>query len=1178
MRFRGLIKPLIASNEFEEVLSNIKNIDYPIGVNGLSQSGRGYFIDSLYEEVGKSLLILVGSDVEAKDIYEDISLYSTSVYYFPTKEVVFYNIDAVSGDLRWERLKILREMVRKSRKIIVTSIEALAARYTPLKLFKSGIFKLTLGDTIDFSKIEKELVQSGYERADMVEEKGQFSIRGGIFDIFPPGMSLPYRVELFGDEIDSIRSFNMDTQRSIDKVNSFEFYPAKEVILTSTKIEEGYKKIEAEYKEVFNKQNDNKDLQRKLKEVVGSNLESLKENWSFETIDSYINYFYEDTSSLLDYLEDPYILILDSQRCSGKLDSVYQEFIENYKGFLERGDILPGQGNLLLNKEEVINSIIRNKLLVLSTLGTTNKNFLPKNIIEFNQISLQNYHGQLDLLIDDIINKKKNGFSIIILSGTRPRGERLVTTLRDRGIESVYRDMIPEINKGEVIITFGNQLVGFEFPNLKICVISDKEIFGESKRKNLKHFKKGVGKLKSFTDLKLGDYVVHVNHGIGVYNGIKQLEVEGHKRDYLELYYGGEDKLYVPVEQLDMVQKYIGSEGRSPRINKLGGSEWTKAKIKARKAINEVAEELVKLYAMRSTLKGFSFNKDTQWQNQFEEEFPFQETVDQLSSIEDIKKDMESDKPMDRLLCGDVGYGKTEVALRAAFKAVMDSKQVALLVPTTILAEQHFNNMLQRFSDFPIKIDMLSRFRTQKQQKITLQALKEGNVDILIGTHKLLQKDILFKDLGLLIVDEEQRFGVSHKERIKELKKNIDVLTMTATPIPRTLHMSLTGVRDMSVIDTPPEERYPVQTYVVEFNDQLNRDAILREIGRGGQVYFVYNRVETIKEMAAYLGKLVPEAKIAIGHGQMTERELETVIVDFMKHKYDILVSTTIIETGMDIPNVNTMIICDSDKMGLSQLYQLRGRVGRSNRIAYAYLTYKKDRVLTEVAEKRLKAIKDFTELGSGFKIALRDLEIRGAGNMMGSAQHGHMSSIGYDLYCRMMEETVKLIHGEILKEKTETTIELKVDAYIPSEYIQDEGQKIEIYKKIAVISTKEELYDLQEEIEDRFSDIPKSVYNLMDIAVFRNIAGNYEISEIKEKGSQLIFKFERGDYLKENIVEILIKNFGNKLSFRNLEKPTLIFSFDKDKKESLDLLKEIINLFQLNTVKNDEELKKDLN
>lgn len=764
-------------------------------------------------------------------------------------------------------------------------------------------------------------------------------------------------------------------------------------------------------------------------------------------------------------------------------------------------------------------------------------------------------------MIEDIKEKKKEKYKILILSGTRSRGERLVNHLRDMGVESSYKDVVREIKPGEVVITFGNQTNGFQYYDIKLSVISDKDIFGQFKKKGKKkQNKKGTGKIKSFTELKPGDFVVHANHGIGVFKGIKQLELQGNKKDYLELIYHSDDKLYVPVEQLDMVQRYIGSEGKKPKVNKLGSSEWTKTKNKVKKSIEEIAEDLVKLYAIRATLKGYKYSDDTVWQKQFEEEFPYEETPDQVLAIDDIKRDMESPKPMDRLLCGDVGYGKTEVAIRAAFKAVMDGKQVAFLVPTTILAQQHYNNFKQRFSDFPVTVDVISRFRTLSEQKATIKSIKEGNVDILIGTHRILQKDIKFKDLGLLIIDEEQRFGVKHKEKMKNLKKNVDVLTLSATPIPRTLHMSLVGVRDISVIETPPEERYPVQTYVVEYNDQLIRDSILREISRGGQIYFVYNRVESIHEMASYISKLVPEGRVQIAHGQMKEKELENVVLDFTENKFDILVATTIIETGMDIKNVNTMIIYDADKMGLSQLYQLRGRVGRTNRMAYCYLTYKRDKILTEVAEKRLKAIKDFTELGSGFKIALKDLEIRGAGNMMGSAQHGHMASIGYDLYCRMLEDTIKLVRGDIDKEPVETSVELKIDAYIPNTYIKDETQKIEVYKKIASIDSKEEFMDIEEELEDRFSDIPISVYNLMNISYIRSLGKKLDVEEIKEISNEVVFQFEDKSSLKEKIVKIIMDKYSKQVAFKLNEKPAIGYSIKNIKKEQvLSVIKDFL-------------------
>ncbi|HEY8805834.1 MAG TPA: transcription-repair coupling factor [Clostridium sp.] len=1164
MRLSGLMKPLKESNQFKNILTNIEKEVYPIGVYGLSESAKNYLVNGVYEQLDKSILILTHSDVEAKNIYDDLSFYVNEVYYFPTREMGFYNADAVSGDLRWERLKVMKKITESGKKIIITCIEALSATYIPVNLLKQYIFKLSVGSTLNFNPFSEKLIQCGYERVDRVETKGQFSIRGGIIDVYPPVSVLPFRIELYDDEIDSIRTFNSETQRSIDKVNEIEIFPAKEIILTDESREKGYNKIKEDLDNVLGNLSKKKDKEiiERITSLVNINLESLKETWSFKDIDSYMPYFYDTTSTFLDYMKGSFIVVDDAQRCLGKLDSVYLEFEENYETFLRRGSILPKQAEVLINKQNIYEDLEALEVMTINAIAKTTKLLKPRSIISFSQITIYDYHGQLDMLIDDIKDKKSKGYKTVILSGTRTRGERLIGTLRDRGIESVYKDSIAQVEFGEVVVTFGNQLKGFEYPQLKLCVISDKEVFGQSKRKTAsRSSKKGVSKIKSFTELKLGDYVVHVNHGIGVYKGIKQLEVHGHKRDYLELSYNSGDTLYVPVEQLDLVQKYIGSEGKSPKISKLGGVEWVKAKNKVKNSIADIAEELVKLYATRATLKGHKYSKDTVWQKQFEEEFPFDETPDQLIAIEEIKKDMESDKPMDRLICGDVGYGKTEVAVRAAFKAVMDGKQVAFLVPTTILAEQHYKNLTKRFSDFPVKVEMVSRFRTPAEQKVVIKATKEGNVDILIGTHRIIQSDVKFKDLGVLIIDEEQRFGVTHKEKIKSLRKNIDVITLTATPIPRTLHMSLTGVRDISVIETPPEERYPIQTYVVEFNDQLIRDAILRELNRNGQVFFVYNRVETIKEMAAYIGKLVPEARVCIAHGQMTERELESVMIDFMENKYDILMCTTIIETGIDIQNTNTIIIYEADKMGLSQLYQLRGRVGRSNRIAYAYLTYKKDKVLTEVAEKRLKAIKDFTELGSGFKIAMRDLEIRGAGNMMGGAQHGHMAAVGYDLYCRMLEETVKNIRGDVEKEPIETSVEIKIDAYIPGTYIEDEMQKIEIYKKIAAIDSRDDMLDIQEEIEDRFSDIPTCVANLMDIAYLRCIAAQVGIIEIKEEKEEIILQFDSGDRINKELVKALVTKYNRSIVFKLGNKPAFAYKLKNSNKEGmLANLIEIVN------------------
>ena len=1163
MRLKGVLQPLRDNSTFNEIIASINGGKYPININGLSDSGKSYSVFGIYENINSPMLIVTYSDMEAKNIYEDLSFYTNDVYYFPAKEVVFYNIDAISGDLRWARLKVIKEILSNSNKIIVTSIDSLTSVYTPKELFMKYNITLRIDDEVDFKDLSRMLLECGYERVEAVEGKGEFSLRGGILDVFPPISTYPYRIELFGDSIDSIRTFNTESQRSIEKVDSMEIFPAKEVILDEEALNRGKENILKEFEEVKAKGKADEERIEKLEAIVKANVESLEETLTFETVDSYLPYFYEKSDSFFDYVKNYVYVVDDVKKCEGKLESCYFEFGENYEAFLQRGGILPSQSNLLLDKEDLIERLELQKVITLDIFDPNSKILSSAKKFLLNEITLNSYQGQLDLLIEDIQEKKSKGYKTVILSGTRPRGERLVNTLRDRGIESTYRDDISSIEFGEVVITFGNLLKGFEYPDLKICVISDKDVFGEAKRKAPKRRtnKKGIGKIKSFAELKLGDYVVHANHGVGVYKGIKQIEVGGHKRDYLDIVYDKGDKLYVPVDQLDLVQKYIGSEGKTPKVNKLGSNEWNKAKAKVKKSINEIAEDLVKLYATRATLKGYRFNKDTEWQMQFEDEFPFEETPDQLTSLEEIKKDMESDKPMDRLLCGDVGYGKTEVAVRAAFKAVMDGKQVAFLVPTTILAEQHYKNMLKRFSDFPVKIDMISRFRSAKEQRATLQAVKEGNIDILIGTHRIVSKDIVFKDLGLLIIDEEQRFGVAQKEKIKNLKKNVDVLTLSATPIPRTLHMSLTGARDISVIETPPEERYPIQTYVVEQNDQLVRDAILREVNRGGQVYYVYNRVESIEAMAKYLSDLVPECKVGIIHGKMTERQLENEMVSFMNKDFDILVCTTIIETGIDISNVNTMIIHDSDKMGLSQLYQLRGRVGRSNRIAYAYFMYTKDKILTEVAEKRLKALKDFTELGSGFKIAMRDLEIRGAGNMMGSAQHGHMAAIGYDLYCRMLEDTIKIIKGEIEKEPIETTVDIKVDAYIPGTYIEDEIQKIEVYKKIAAIESLDDYMDIKSELEDRYSDIPDPVYNLMDIAYIKSRTKMISIEEIKETPKEIKFIFADGVKNLNDIYKYLLEHYKDKVFLMFGEKPYFGVRLSEIKKEGiLGLFKEIMD------------------
>ena len=768
--------------------------------------------------------------------------------------------------------------------------------------------------------------------------------------------------------------------------------------------------------------------------------------------------------------------------------------------------------------------------------------FEPKSIINFALKSMQSYHSKMELLKEDLDHYRYRGYKIIILSGTEERGQRLQQSLREIGIESSFlpeRDH--EIKSGQVFITPASLRGGFEYTSLKLVVISDKEIFGAGKAKATKRRKKDSSKELSFSDLNVGDFVVHETYGIGQYEGVEQLSIQGITKDFLSIQYKGKDKLYLPVDQMNLIQKYIGSETR-PKINKLSSQEWTKAKTKVKKAVEEMAMDLVDLYAKREKLKGHAFGEDTPWQRQFEDMFPYEETEGQLRSAEEIKKDMEDPRPMDRLLCGDVGYGKTEVALRAAFKAIMEGKQVAILVPTTILAQQHYNTIVDRFSNFPVKVGLLSRFKSAKDQKVYIEGLRKGAIDLVVGTHRILSKDVVFKDLGLLIIDEEQRFGVKHKEALKKLKETVDVLTLSATPIPRTLHMSLVGIRDMSVIEDPPEERYPIQTYVVEFNPQMIRDAILREIGRGGQVYFVYNRVESIDMIASRLRELVPQATFTVGHGQMGETQLEKIMIDFMNKKQDVLICTTIIETGLDISNVNTIIIYDADKMGLSQLYQLRGRVGRTNRIAYSYFTYERDKVLTEVAEKRLRAIKEFTEFGSGYKVAMRDLEIRGAGNMIGHAQHGHMESIGYDLYVKFLSQAISRLKGEIVKETIDTTIDLKVDGYIPNKYITDEEQKIEVYKKISSLETPEDFDELLDELIDRFGDLPGEVENLLEISYIRANASKAGIKNVIQRDKDIKLEFANTDSLSVELIQYLSQEYGKRLSFDLSSSPYFLF------------------------------------
>ena len=1130
------IDPLKNLASYEKLIKNIEERTSPISTYGIIDENIGHISYALNQHIDKQMLIITYDERKAKRIYEDIKNFDEEIVeLFPTKEVLFYKVDAISLGGANQRLRVLSRLMQGEPIIVVAHIEGILNKLISPNLFKEHIIKIGLEDKVELDQIAEKLISCGYERESMVEGVGQFSIRGGIIDFFAPNNENPYRIELFDDEVDSIRTFDIGTQRSIEIVKSVFIPPVKEILILENYRDNIIKNMKKDLKRATKRLDEGSEVKQNMEDKFERYMEELHEGIHISNTDMIVPYIPEEyLSKMLDYFKDDSIVFIDEpRRVEKRIKSIKDQFLLKYSHVLESGEVLPHHEKINYEYIDIVDDI-KGKICIANTaLLKADPIFSPKTTLRFSLKSVQSFHNKMDFLKEELNHYKYRGYKVIILSGTEERGKRLKSSLIDLGVESIYvEDANRDIKSSQVLITPGSINGGFEYSSIKLVIISDREIYGSAKGKIRKVKKKIKGDIVSFSDLNIGDFVVHENHGIGQYEGIEQLNIQGIKKDYLTINYKGNDKLYVPIDQMNLIQKYIGSDSVKPKINRLSSPEWFRTKQRAKRAVEDMAKDLLELYARREGLEGFSFSKDTLWQRQFEDIFPYEETDAQIRSAEEIKKDMENVKPMDRLLCGDVGYGKTEVALRAAFKAIMDGKQVALLVPTTILAQQHYNTIIERFANFPINAAMLSRFRTAGEQKNTIDQLRKGTVDIVVGTHRLLSKDVIFKDLGLLIVDEEQRFGVKHKEALKKLKENVDVLTLTATPIPRTLHMSLVGIRDMSTIDEPPEERYPVQTYVVEFNEQMVREAILKEIERGGQVYFVYNRVHTIDRMAMKLKKLVPEAKIIVGHGQMSERELEKVMMDFIDNEYNVLVCTTIIETGLDIQNVNTMIIYNADKMGLSQLYQLRGRVGRTNRMAYGYFTYEKNKILTEVAEKRLRAIKDFTEFGSGFKIAMRDLEIRGAGNLLGVEQHGHIEAIGYDLYVKYLNETIKKLKGETIEEVVDTTIDLSVDGYIPQGYIEDEEQKIEAYRKIAAIRNKDDYSELIDELIDRFGDVPKEVENLMDISYIKNRASLCHINNIIQSEDILTLEFSSIDHISPDLIHYLSKEYGRKLYF----------------------------------------------
>jgi transcription-repair coupling factor (superfamily II helicase) len=1091
------ISPLQNSKEYKDIINNIENTKGTLLINGLLQPQKPNIVYSIFNDLKRQILYVSNTDLEAKKVYEDLCFYmKDKVDYLSSQDIYFYHLDAKDRNEEAKKLKVLLRMMSKENTVIVTSVEAVLGKYIPKEILKKNIFTYKIGDVIDIEKLTQKLVNLGYERVSKIEGFGQFSIRGGIIDIFSLEYDTPIRIELFDDEIESIRTFDVFTQKSIKKIKKCTITPSREYIYPEN-IEESLVRLK-------------KDTNNSTNEDVYKNIDNISSGTYFEGVENYIDYMYTDENkSIFTYLkEDAVIFVNDISRLKERCENYIHEFKENYKLNLERGLALKQQGKLLYHYSD-LEYLIDNKKLILNMLLTKSiKDFSVGSIVNFESREIPSFNGKLDILAEELNRLKYNGHKILLATNTYDRAKKLNKELLSLGVESIItRKRDVEIHSSQVVIIAGNISSGFQYKSIKFDVITDKEMIGSNKRAKTaksKKFNKGQ-KIETFLDLNVGDYVVHENSGVGRYVGIDQLAVNGVKKDYMRVVYQGGDNLYVPIDQMDKIQKFIGSNTEKVKLNKLGSNEWSKAKAKVKKEIEDMTKDLVELYAKREKIKGYKFSKDTLWQSEFETLFPYQETDDQIKAIEETKKDMESSKVMDRLICGDVGYGKTEVAIRAIFKACMDQKQVAVLVPTTILAQQHYNTFKSRFENYPIRVEVLSRFKTPKEQKQIIEEARKGLVDVIIGTHRIISKDIELPNLGLVVVDEEQRFGVKHKESLKKIKSTVDVLTLSATPIPRTLHMSLSGIRDMSVIEEPPQERYPVITYVVEGKESIIQDEIEREIARGGQVFFVYNRVERIDEMASMIQRLVPDAKIAVAHGRMTGKELENIILGFLNKEYNVLVCTTIIETGMDISNANTMIVYDADKMGLAQLYQLRGRVGRSNRQGYAYFMYEKDKVLSEIAEKRLKAIREFTEFGSGFKIAMRDLEIRGAGNILGPQQHGHMAVIGYDLYVKMLNEAIRKVKGEIVQEEIDVEVDLPVNAYIPDTYIEDEIIKIEMYKKIASIENEEDVKDVKEELEDRFSDMPKSVKALISIAYIKTLCKKLGVEKIRMLKDEVI-------------------------------------------------------------------------
>jgi len=1146
----SIISKLQELQKFKEYIDEIEKKNSPITISGLSDVGKIQFAEATKQSINKPICIVTYNEIQAKKILEDLKYFSPDeVEYFPKREIVTYDYIAESKELPYKRIEVLNKIYKKEVKIVVTTIEALMQKMISKKNLYFNIVSLKVGAIYSLEQLKEKLVFLGYERSELIEGKGQFSIRGGIVDI---AMSEKdgIRIEFWGDEVDSIRKFNISSQRSIEMLNKIEIYPAHEFVLEdnleniSNKIKKEDLIFENEKFEVSSKAKDK--YSDKLQEMKNQDIELIREGDYINKIDKYFNQFYKKQSSFIDYLEEEYLILIDEySKVKQRQENIVIENNNLIKTLIEKEKYVPQS---IQNISEYEYNFKEKQIIYLEKqdIGLS-KSSSTKFLFHYRDVNY--YKSEIELLFEDINTFIKSKKEVIVLAGNKEESERFSEILTERNIPNVIGDKLSK----SVKILEGRLSSGFESYDSNLVVITGEELFTTSQSKKRRKvsgaFKQGEKVV--FADLQIGDYVVHKSHGIGQFIGVNTMKADGIIKDYIKIRYKNDDMLYIPTNDLDSIRKYIGGGEGTPKINKLGSKEWENTKAKVKNNLQEVAKELIELYAKREKIKGYAFSPDTPWQKQFEDSFPYIETEDQLRCIEETKKDMEIPRPMDRLLCGDVGYGKTEVAMRAAFKAVMDQKQVAYLVPTTVLANQQYENFKKRMEEFPIRVELLNRFKTKKEQEQIVKKLKLGEIDVVVGTHRLLSKDVEFKDLGFLIIDEEHRFGVKDKEKIKQYKANVDVLTMTATPIPRTLHMSIVGVRDMSVIYEPPQNRRPVQTYVLEHDEEVIKEAIIKEIERGGQVFYLFNNVDGIEKKMTEIENLVPEAKVDYAHGKMSGRQLEEIMQDFIDKDINVLVCTTILESGIDIPNANTIIVENADRLGLAQLYQIRGRVGRADKQAYAYVMYKRDKVLTEVADKRLKTIKEFTEFGSGFKIAMRDLEIRGAGSLLGEIQHGHMDQVGYDTYCKLLDEVIKEMQGIEVIEEQDVQIELSISSYIPEEYIGNNSQKIEIYQEIALCRTEEDIQNITDEIIDRYGAPPKEIENLLEVARIKQLARESNIIKISQKIESIVFLYDLQKF-DISIIDKIVNKYGRRIKFSPGKDPYITLKLEKNSDEQI--------------------------